>query len=217
MRVSVVFSTFNSPAWLQKVLWGYEFQTHRDFEVVVADDGSGPDTAEMLDRMRIETGLEIRHVWHEDMGFRKCRILNQAILQASNDYIVFSDGDKLASLNEILHRLVLARTAQLIEQYNRENQVRAIVLDMPLLVEVGWEKRCDKLIFVGCERKLRVDRMKKKGVFNENQFKIRENFQISLDNKASIADNIIIIDNNSGFAALAKQVADIFTYVVDNG
>ena len=129
--------------------------------------------------------------------------------------IVFSDGDKLASLNEILHRLVLARTEQLIEQYNRENQVRAIVLDMPLLVEVGWEKRCDKLIFVGCERKLRVDRMKKMGVFDENQFKIRENFQISLDNKVAIAENTI--DNNSGFAALAKQVADIFTCVVDNG
>ena len=58
------------------------------------------------------------------------------------------------------------------------------MLDMPLLAEVGWEKRCDKLIFVDCDRRLRVDRAKKSGFFNENQLKIRENLQISLDRKA---------------------------------
>jgi dephospho-CoA kinase len=51
--------------------------------------------------------------------------------------------------------------------------------------------------------------------FDENQFKIRENFQISLDNKADLADNIV--DNNSGLLALAKQVADIFSDTVYNG
>ncbi len=86
---------------------------------------------------------------------------------------------------------------------------------MPLLVEVGWAKRCDKLIFVDCKRQLRADRAKKIGLFDENPLKIKENFQISLDNKASIADNVI--DNNSGFLALAKQVAEIFSHIVDNG
>jgi dephospho-CoA kinase len=85
---------------------------------------------------------------------------------------------------------------------------------MPLLAEVGWAKRCNKLIFVDCRRQLRLDRAKKMG-FDENQFKIRENFQISLDKKARLTDNII--NNNSGFFALAKQVADIFSYAVDNG
>jgi dephospho-CoA kinase len=85
------------------------------------------------------------------------------------------------------------------------------VLDMPLLVEVGWDKRCDRLIFVDCDRKKRLKRAKKMGLFDENQLKVRENFQISLDKKVSIADNII--DNNSGFSALARQVADIFSYI----
>jgi dephospho-CoA kinase len=128
--------------------------------------------------------------------------------------IVFSDADKLSSLNNIIHPLVLERAEELIRQYNSQNKVKAIVLDIPLLVEVGWEKRCDKLIFVECNWQLRVDRAKKMGFFDENQLKIRENFQISLDNKANLTDNTI--NNNSGFSALAKQVADIFSDIVDS-
>jgi dephospho-CoA kinase len=128
--------------------------------------------------------------------------------------LVFADADKLSSLNEIIHPFVLERVEQLIKQYNRENQVKAIVLDMPLLVEVGWAKRCDKLIFVECKQELRVNRAKKSGIFDENQLKIRENFQISLDKKVAIADNSI--DNNSCFSALAKQVAEIFSCIMDN-
>ncbi len=125
-----------------------------------------------------------------------------------------NQNSPLARLNRIIHPLVLQRVEKLIEKYNHQNQVKAIVLDMPLLVEVGWDKRCDKLIFVDCRQKLRLDRAKKMG-FDKNQVKIRENFQISLDNKIAIADNTI--NNNSDFSELAKQVTDIFSNVVDNG
>ena len=128
--------------------------------------------------------------------------------------VVFASGDKLDSLNGVIHPLVLARTEELIEQYNQQNQVKAIVLDMPLLVEVGWAKRCDRLIFVDCKQKIRAERAKKKD-FDKNQIKIRENFQISLDNKTSVADNLV--DNNSDFSALVRQVADIFSDIMDNG
>lgn len=129
--------------------------------------------------------------------------------------LVFVDGDKLSSLNKVIHPLVLARAEQLIDQYGRQSSVKAIVLDMPLLAEVGWDRHCDKLIFVDCERKLRIERAAKAGTFDENQLKIRENFQIFLDNKVHITDNTI--DNNSGFPALARQVADIFSCVINNG
>jgi len=127
--------------------------------------------------------------------------------------IVFADTEKLSSLNKIIHPLVLAQAERLIEKYNRQKQVKAIVLDMPLLAEVGWDKRCDKLIFVDCERQLRLNRAKKKEFFDENQLKIRENSQISLDKKVAIADNSI--DNNSCFSALARQVSDIFSCIMD--
>jgi dephospho-CoA kinase len=129
--------------------------------------------------------------------------------------LVFANGHKLAELNKLLHPGVLERVEQLIEQYNAKNRVKAIVLDMPLLVEVGWAQRCDKLVFVDCKTQLRAKRAKKMGYSGEKQLKIRENFQISLDNKAAIADNIL--DNNSGFSELTEQVAKTFSYITDNG
>jgi len=91
--ISVVVSTYDRPDALELVLLGYAAQTTRDFEVVVADDGSGPGTAALIDRMRSETGLRLLHVWHADSGFRKSVILNRAILAASADYLLFTDGD----------------------------------------------------------------------------------------------------------------------------
>lgn len=128
--------------------------------------------------------------------------------------IVFADADKLSIINGIIHPLVMQRTEELIELYNRQNQVKAIVLDLPLLVEIGWAKRCNRLIFVDCERKIREKRAKKLG-FDKNQLKNRENFQISLDNKIDIADNTI--ENNSDFSALVRQVADIFSDIMNGG
>ena len=129
--------------------------------------------------------------------------------------IVFADADKLSTLNRIIHPSVLRRAEQLIKRIKGQNRVKAIVLDMPLLVEVGWAERCDRLVFVDCKRKLRVERAKKLGFSGKNQHKIRENFQISLDKKVNTADNII--NNNSGFSALARQVAEVFSYIMDNG
>ena len=128
--------------------------------------------------------------------------------------IVFDDADKLLFLNGILHPRVLERAEVMIEQYGRQEQIKAIVLDIPLLLEVGWAKRCDRLIYVDCSKKTRVDRLKKAGI-DKNQLKIRENFQISLDNKARLADNTI--ENNSDFSTLVRQVADIFSEIMDNG
>ncbi len=93
MKLSVILTTYNAPQWLEKVLWGYAVQQHQDFELIVGDDGSGDETRQCIKRMRGETGLEIRHVWQQDKGFRKCRVLNKAILAAESEYVVFSDGD----------------------------------------------------------------------------------------------------------------------------
>jgi dephospho-CoA kinase len=154
----------------------------------------------------------------------KAKIVNlfgQAVLDSAGKIVreklaevVFTDADKLSSINEIIHPIVLQRAEKLIKKYNSQNQVKAIILDMPLLVETGWDKRCDKLIFVDCEEKLRLKRAKKLD-FDKNQVKIRENFQISLDNKADLADNTV--ENNSDFSALARQVTDIFSYIMYNG
>jgi glycosyltransferase involved in cell wall biosynthesis len=93
MKTSVIVTTYNSPHWLEKVVWGYSVQTFSDFELVIADDGSDGETGLLLSRLAAVTGLSIRHIWHEDRGFRKCRILNEAIKQSMGDRLVFTDGD----------------------------------------------------------------------------------------------------------------------------
>ncbi|MFA5258342.1 MAG: glycosyltransferase, partial [Opitutales bacterium] len=93
MPTSVIISTYNNPKWLEKVIWGYQTQTYRDFEMIVADDGSKDDTAALIERMRKESGFKIGHVWQSDDGFRKCSILNKAIAASAGDYLIISDGD----------------------------------------------------------------------------------------------------------------------------
>lgn len=95
MTIAVILSTYNWPRALELALWGYAVQTRRDFQLIVADDGSGPGTAQLIEHMRRETGLDLLHVWHEDRGFRKSEILNRAIMATDRDYLIFSDGDTI--------------------------------------------------------------------------------------------------------------------------
>lgn len=90
---SVVLSTYNQPEWLQRSLWGYACQDRHDFEIVIADDGSGDTTRAMIESLRAQLPFPLQHVWHSDDGFRKCTILNRGIEAARADYLIFSDGD----------------------------------------------------------------------------------------------------------------------------
>ena len=94
--ISVIISTYNQPEWLKKVLWSYQFQSYKDFEVIIADDGSGMDTKSVINEMASKVNFPLIHVWHEDNGFQKTRILNKAIVASSSNYLVFTDGDCMA-------------------------------------------------------------------------------------------------------------------------
>jgi glycosyltransferase involved in cell wall biosynthesis len=109
MRLSVIVSTYNKPHFLERVLWGYAVQTDRDFELVVADDGSGDETAELIRRVRAESKMDIVHVWHEDRGFRKTEILNRAIVASRGDYLLFTDGDCIPRRDVVEVHRALAR------------------------------------------------------------------------------------------------------------
>ncbi len=75
------------------VLRSLSHQTDPDFEVIVADDGSGSATAELVDAWKAKLGKPLAHVWHEDRGFRASEIRNQAIAASHGEYCVFLDGD----------------------------------------------------------------------------------------------------------------------------
>ena len=91
--ISIIISTYNSPEWLKKVIWGYNTQTYRNFEIIIADDGSNQETFDLIEAIKKEVFFPIVHVWHEDKGFQKTIILNKAILAVSTDYILMTDGD----------------------------------------------------------------------------------------------------------------------------
>lgn len=93
MRITLIVSTYNWPSALRRVLDGVRRQTVMPDEVIVADDGSGTETRELLEAARATFPCPLLHVWHEDRGFRKTEILNKAVARSSGDYLVQIDGD----------------------------------------------------------------------------------------------------------------------------
>jgi glycosyltransferase involved in cell wall biosynthesis len=93
MKISVILTTYNAEEWLRKVLIGFSNQSESDFEIVIADDGSNEKTKQVIDSFSGVFRYPIQHVWHPDNGFQKCKIVNQAILKATADYLLFTDGD----------------------------------------------------------------------------------------------------------------------------
>ena len=93
--ISVILTTYNREDALAAVLRSLTNQQDRHFEVVVADDGSGPETAAVVADWKPRLGLPLIHVWQEHHDFRAAEIRNRAILASSGDYCIFLDGDCL--------------------------------------------------------------------------------------------------------------------------
>jgi len=89
--LSVIVATYEWPEALEIVLRALAEQRGEPFEVVVADDGSGEETARVVEGWR--SRLELNHVWQPNEGFLKGRLLNRASLAARGDYLLFLDGD----------------------------------------------------------------------------------------------------------------------------
>jgi glycosyltransferase involved in cell wall biosynthesis len=90
---SVIVTTYNRPDALAAVLAGLAAQRDRDFEVLVADDGSRDDTRELVEGQIAQFPVSLRHVWQEDRGFRAGAARNRAAAQSRGDYLIFLDGD----------------------------------------------------------------------------------------------------------------------------
>ena len=93
LRVSLVISTYNRPNTLMQVLDGVARQSVAPHQVLIADDGSTAPTRDCVSAWARTQAFPVRHVWHPDEGFRKTIILNQAVTEATGDYLIFTDGD----------------------------------------------------------------------------------------------------------------------------
>lgn len=97
MRTAVIVTTYNRPDALAVVLEGYCGQSDRDFQLVVADDGSREETREVVEQCVRHAPFSVKHIWQEDRGFRAAAIRNRALAATSADYVIFTDGDCVPS------------------------------------------------------------------------------------------------------------------------
>jgi glycosyltransferase involved in cell wall biosynthesis len=94
--ISVIVTTYDREDALDAVLSALSRQSDRGFEVVIADDGSRPTTAAVVERWRPRLGVPLSHVWQMNCGFRAAEIRNRAVLTCRGDYCIFLDGDCIA-------------------------------------------------------------------------------------------------------------------------
>lgn len=108
MRTSVIVLTYNWPEALARVLASLAAQRQLPDEVIVADDGSGAETRALIERMARGFPVPLRHVWHEDLGFRAARARNRGIAASHGDYVILLDGDMLLHPHFVADHLLLA-------------------------------------------------------------------------------------------------------------
>jgi glycosyltransferase involved in cell wall biosynthesis len=92
-KVSLILATYEMPEHLELVFRSLERQTETDFEIQLCDDGSGEATRKVIESYVNRGTLTIHHFWQENKGFRKCRILNEAIRHSTGELLVFLDAD----------------------------------------------------------------------------------------------------------------------------
>ena len=107
--ISILLATYNWPQALKLCLESLSTQRDLDFEIIIADDGSSPETKTLIEAIQPGFPVKITHLWQEDQGFRKTRILNQAIEVARGDYLIFLDGDCIVQADFVEQHRKLAK------------------------------------------------------------------------------------------------------------
>jgi glycosyltransferase involved in cell wall biosynthesis len=106
LRVSLIITTYNWPAALDLTIRSVARQSMAPAEIVIADDGSGPATRQVVTRWQERLKTPLVHMWQADEGFRLARSRNRAIAAARGDYVIIVDGDM------VLHRHFIADHAR---------------------------------------------------------------------------------------------------------
>jgi glycosyltransferase involved in cell wall biosynthesis len=112
--ISILLATYNWPQALKLCLESLAAQTDKNFEIIIADDGSTESTKALIEFIKGSHPVVIQHLWQEDQGFRKTKILNQAISAAHGDYLVFLDGDCIVQPDFVERHRALAQKSYLV-------------------------------------------------------------------------------------------------------
>lgn len=113
--VSLLVTTYNWKEALQRVLESAARQVRLPDEVIVADDGSRPDTAELIAGMACHYPVPLRHAWQADLGFRVGRARNLAIAAARGEYVLLLDGDMVLEPHFVADHARAARRGSFVQ------------------------------------------------------------------------------------------------------
>jgi len=112
--ISILLATYNWPQALKLCLESLATQTDKNFEIIIADDGSSENTKLLIETIKVSHPISIKHLWQDDQGFRKTKILNQAIAAAHGNYLVFLDGDCIVQPDFVAQHRKLAQKGCLV-------------------------------------------------------------------------------------------------------
>jgi len=110
MKTSLIITTYNRPDALALVLKSVLNQTMLPDEIVIGDDGSTDDTRMLIEKYKARFNVPVKHIWHEDNGFRVAKVRNQCIENATNEYIISIDGDIVMHKDYIKSHLFFAES-----------------------------------------------------------------------------------------------------------
>ncbi|HXR48094.1 MAG TPA: glycosyltransferase family 2 protein [Candidatus Limnocylindrales bacterium] len=115
ITLALIINTFNQPDYLSRVLRAVSRQSVSLEEVLLADDGSADETKAVFDQWRAAQKFSCEHAWQEHQGFRRARVLNQAIALAHSEYLVFLDGDTIPHPRFVADHRALAGKSQFVQ------------------------------------------------------------------------------------------------------
>jgi len=149
--LSLVIAVYNKPDVLRLVLAACERQSFTRFDVIIADDGSGPEVRELIDGLKPGVPFPLTHLWHEDRGWQKNIMLNNAIRASRAGHIVFIDGDCIPSRHFLLDhwnereegKVLLGRRVETSERWSRALTLEKI--KSGAFERMGWAEVADGL------------------------------------------------------------------------
>lgn len=141
IKTSLIISTYNSYSKLKVVLESIKAGSLLPNQIIIADDGSSVQHVKEIKKW--ESILPLNHIWHEDKGFRKCRILNKSLKSVSNDYCIFLDGDCIPHKHFIKDHCKLAGKGYFVQGR------RSFVPQKEVPKILSYKSSLAKLIFTG--------------------------------------------------------------------